>query len=349
MGHARRLVKCVLMAAALCAPRAVCAAGQAVQLAYKYHLGEPLTYSLRVEGNGRVSSSQAGAQALTVSPIHSLLAAEFVLTPIEELEDGTYRVAARVTRFAHQVSLPDLGSDLRVYMRGDTLVLARNGEESMLSLPSAEVGAATASVPDASPELAHLARLVSRPIYLRASPNGETRIEPDPNSGVVLPGLAGAISLGAYPRFVNTPVRVQQSWSVEIPMVIPGVSATTITANLALEGTEFVDNYRWATVSVRGNASAEMLDQPIFGCRDRFRLDELNQQLTGTFVFAVDQGRTVRQEMDMCLAMSVLMLSPDGTPVGKIQVDMEVKSLLELAPAKGPPPWVTAPPDFVTP
>ena len=347
--YARRLVNCALMLGVLSSPRAVRAAGQAVQLAYKYHVGEPLTYSLHVEGNGKLSSSWAGVATLASSPFHSSLAAELVLAPIESLEDGASRVTLRVTKFSHEVSLPDFGTELRVYLHEDMLVFAKNGEESMLALPSAETGPSGGVTPEASPDLADLAALLSRPVCLRVSPNGEARLDSDAGSVAGLSSLGKAISLGAYQRFLNTPVKVKQIWSVEIPMLIPGVSASTITAHSTLESIDFVDNYRWARIAVRGMSVAESGNQPIFGCRERFRLEELSQELTGAFVFAVDQGRTIRQEMDMSFAMSALRLSLDRKPVGKIRVDMDVQSRLELVPSKGPPRGATVPPDLLTP
>ena len=42
------------MLGVLSSPGPVRTAGQAAQLAYKYHLGEPFTYSIHVDGNGKL-------------------------------------------------------------------------------------------------------------------------------------------------------------------------------------------------------------------------------------------------------------------------------------------------------
>ena len=331
----RLAARVVVAALAVCAPT-LWAAGSPVQLAYRFRSEGPLTYMLRVEGAGTLTSSSVGSPARFVSPLRCQLDMEFVLVPIEQLPDGANRVRVMVTQFRHQADLPDLGSTIKLFTRDDALVLVHNGRESFIPFPPPAGEPLPLALTDAPADLVRLASLLSQPRVLRVAANGETHAEADSNSGRAALGVVGSAALGAYPRFLSTPVRLKQVWSADIPVEIPGVCASTVTATLMLDSVDMVDNYRWATINVRACRLGLGPVQPTFGCDERFRIEELSQELTGTFVFSVDEGYTVRQDMDMTFGMTVQRMGAGNEALGKIEVDMDVRARLELTGPRGP-------------
>jgi len=326
---------------ALAAAFSVCAstllaAGSPVQLAYRFRSEGPLTYMLHVEGEGTLTSSFAGSSACFSSPLHCQLDMELVLVPLEQLPDGVHRVRVMVTQFRHQVDLSDLGSTIKLFTRDDALVVVHNGGESIIPFPRPAGEPQPLALADAPADLVRLACMLSQPRVLRVAANGETRAEADPASGHAGVGAAGNAALGAYPRFLSTPVRLNQVWSADIPVEIPGVCASTVTATLTLNSVDMVDNYRWATINVSACRLGLGAVQPTFGCDERFRIEGLRQELTGTFVFSVDEGYTVRQDMDMAFGMTVQRMNAGNEALGQIEVDMHVRARLELTGPRGP-------------
>ena len=319
------------------------AVGQTV-LEYDFDSGDLLTYRLAVKGDGELGSSTTDGSMETVTPLHAELEIEFHLQPVEQLEDGTYRVQARVAEFDYQTHLARLGSVLRLAKRGNTLVFARNGEELVVPWPPS-----AGNLSDVVPMLGRLAAFVCEPIHMRVFPNGKATFESGPRNIAAIRAFGGIAGLGSHPRFLAEPVRLKQEWTAHIPVTIPGVSATTVTAHMVLDSiTRDERDNRVANIAVRSATSMRGAEQALFGSRQRFRIEELNQELTGTFVFAVDLGRTERQETEMSFSMTAQRLSA-GQPVGKVWVRMDVSSQLERVPWKSPPRGAVMPPDLLTP
>lgn len=340
--------RAVVAAFAVCASTLL-AAGSPVQLTYRFRSEGPLTYMLHVEGAGTLTSSFAGSSACFASPLRCQLDMEFVLVPIEQLPDGVHRVRIMVTQFRHQADLSDLGSTIKLFTRDDALVLVHNGRESVIPFPPPPGEPMPLALADAPADLVRLASVLSQPRVLRVAANGETHAEADFTSGRAALGVVGSAALGAYPRFLSTPVRLKQVWSADIPVEIPGVCASTVTATLMLDSVDMVDNYRWATINVRACRLGLGAIQPTFGCDERFRIEGLSQELTGTFVFSVDEGYTVRQDMDMTFGMTVRRMSAGNEAPGEIKVDMDVRARLELTGPRGPARPSTPAAEHITP
>ena len=319
------------------------AVGQTM-LEYDFDNGDLLAYRLFVKADGELRSSSMDGPMETVTPLHGEMEIEFQLQPMEQLEDGMYRVKARVTEFDYQIHLARLGSVLRLSKRSGTLVFAKNGEELAVAWPP------SAGNPfEAVPMLGRLAAFVCEPIHLRVSPNGKATFESETGNLAEVRAFGGVAGLGSHPRFLSEPVRLKQEWTAAIPVTIPGVSATTVTAHMVLDriARDERDN-RVANIRVRSATSMRGSEQPLFGSSQRFRIEELTQELSGTFAFAVDLGRTERQETEMSFSMTAQRLSA-GQPVGKIMVRMDVASQLNRVPWKSPPRGVVMPPDLLTP
>ena len=330
----------VLLIAFLCQRPAV---GQTM-LEYDFDSGDLLTYRLSVKGDGELSSSSTGGPMETVTPLHAEIEAELLVRPIESLEDGTFRIQARVAEFDYQTHLAHFGSVLRLSKRNRALIFAKNGHELAIARPPS-----AANPFEAAPMLGRLAGFLCDPIHMRVHPNGKATFESGARSIAAIRAFGGVAGFGSHPRFLSKPVRLKQEWTVEIPVTIPGVSATTVTAHMVLDSiTRDKRDNRVANIKVRSTTSIRGTNQPLFGSGERFRIEELTQELTGTFVFAVDLGRTERQETEMAFSMTVQRLSA-GRPVGNIRIRMDVVSLLERVPWRSSPRGAVMPPDLLTP
>ena len=320
-----------MVAVAMLALFASPANAQTVQLAYKFRPGEVLTYSFRVEGSGTLVSSRLDGSVEVATALSSTLDMEFALNPIKRLEDGSYRVAIRITKFSQHVHLPDVGTDLRMFVQDDAFAVSYNGRLTVLPLPAQDTEEPSFAPPRS---LATLAKLFSRPVHVTFAPNGEARVDEDDLAKLAARGVG---TFGACQRFRNIPVQIKDEWQAKIPMVVPGVANSTIDARFTLESIDTVDHFRWARVSVQSTSALEGSEQPLFGCGVPMRIESLKHEVNGTLRFSVDQGRTMVQEMNMDTALAAVRLSATGEPVGKIRLDMGVRSRLDLQPSEAVP------------
>jgi hypothetical protein len=230
--------------------------------------------------------------------------------------------------------MPEQKAESSVLLRDGALAVNAGGREAVAPLAASEAGGPPKEGAGMPRELAALARLFAEPVPLRAWPNGEARLELSPVQVAGLPSGCRMEDFGMSRRFLDVPVRVGQIWSAPIAAGVPGVVVSTTQARFTLEAIDIVEESRWARVSVRAESVLNGGPQPVFGCTAPLRVERLRQDLMGTFQFAVDQGRTERQDMEMVLSMGAEKLTPAGAPAGKVELEMDVRVQLERLPVE---------------
>ncbi len=303
---------------------------QTLPLAYKC-LGEPFSYSLRVDAQGRLTTFSLDGSVDLATTLTSTLEVEFTVSPVRRLDDGSFLIEVSITRFAERSQLPGYGSDIQVFTLGDTLVAARNDRMASVTIPRA-ADAFSEDGDEARGGLAGLARLLGRPARLIVSATGDVRSAPESSPGALEDMVGSAASV----RFPDVPVKMNAQWKALIPVEIPGVLRGRAEASFTLERLDSEPSGRVAVIHMR-SASALLGEQPVFGCGSRVRLKAWNQQVDGVTKFAVDRGRTLSQQMNMTVAARGTKLSSRGYPAGEIKLEMTVQSALELLPSEAEP------------